>query len=34
VRKRLEIRLDKNLDRLFAGTDLDMGGCITKVYLI
>jgi len=34
VRKRLEIRLNKNLDGLFAGTDLDMDGCITKVYLM
>ena len=34
VRKRLEIRLNKNLDGLFAGTDLDMDGCISKVYLM
>ena len=34
LRERLEIRLDKNLDGLFAGINLDMYGRVAKVDLV
>jgi hypothetical protein len=34
LRKRLDIRLDKNLNRLLAGINLDTNGRIAKVHLV
>jgi hypothetical protein len=32
--ERLEIRLDENLDRLFAGINLNTNRCVAKVHLV
>jgi hypothetical protein len=34
LRERLGIRLDKNLDGLFAGVDLDTDGSVAEVNLV